>query len=52
MKKDGFVSMTLVCTFLVLFLFLMLAVFNAYAQQNRYSDAIDKHINITIDTPN
>ena len=52
MKKDGFVSMTLVCTFLVLFLFLMLAVLNAYAQQNRYSDAIDKHINITIDTPN
>ena len=36
MKKQGFVSMTLVYTFLVLFLFLMLAVLNAYTQQNKF----------------
>ncbi len=51
MKKNGFVSMTLVVTFLVLFLFLMLAILLAYSQQNRYIDAIDKNIDITIDSP-
>ena len=51
MKKNGFVSMTLVVTFLVLFLFLMLAILLAYSQQNRYIDAIDKNINVTIDSP-
>ncbi len=52
MKKNGFVSMTLVVTFLVLFLFLMLAILMAYSQQNRYMDAIDRSIDLTVDTPN
>ena len=52
MKKDGFVSMTLVYTFLILFLFLMLAVLNAYTQQNKYLEAIDSKIDLTINTPN
>ncbi len=51
MKKDGFVSMTLVYTFLVLFLFLMLAVLHAYTQQNKYLEAIDSKIDLTINTP-
>lgn len=51
MKKDGFVSMTLVYTFLILFLFLMLAVLHAYTQQNKYLEAIDSKINLTINTP-
>lgn len=52
MKKNGFVSMTLVVTFLVLFLFLMLAILLAYSQQNRYMDAINRSIDLTVDTPN
>lgn len=52
MKKNGFVSMTLVYTFLILFLFLMLAILNAYSAQNRYIDAIEENINLTIQTPN
>ena len=52
MKKQGFVSMTLVYTFLVLFLFLMLAVLNAYTQQNKFLQAIDEHINVSVTTPN
>lgn len=52
MKKNGFVSMTLVYTFLILFLFLMLAILNAYSQQNRYIDAIDQKIDLTVNTPN
>ena len=51
MKKDGFVSMTLVYTFLILFLFLMLAVLNEYTQQNKYLEAIDSKIDLTINTP-
>ena len=51
MKKNGFVSMTLVYTFLILFLFLMLAVLNAYTQQNKYLETIDSKIDLTINTP-
>ncbi len=52
MKKNGFISMTMVYTFLVLFLFLMLAVLNAYTQKNKFLQAINDKINLTIDTPN
>lgn len=51
MKKDGFVSMTLVYTFLILFLFLMLAVLSAYTQQNKFISAINQKIDLTINTP-
>lgn len=44
-NKSGFVSMTLVYTFLIVFLFLMLAILNAYTEKNRYLEAIDEKIN-------
>ena len=45
MKKEGFISTTLVYTFLILFLFLLLAILNAYAQKNKFLDAIKDKIN-------
>lgn len=50
MKKNGFVSMTLVYAFLIVFLFLMLAILDAYSEQNRYKSAIDEKINLNINT--
>ena len=43
-NKNGFVSMTLVYTFLILFLFLMLSVLNSYSFKNKYLEAIDDKI--------
>ena len=43
-EKNGFISMTLVYTFLILFLFLMLGIMNAYTQKNKYLDAVDNKI--------
>lgn len=43
-NKKGFVSMTLVYTFLILFLFLMLSVLNSYSFKNKYLEAIDNKI--------
>ena len=44
-NKSGFVSMTLVYTFLIVFLFLMLAILRAYTEKNKYLEAIDEKIN-------
>lgn len=44
MKKDGFMSMTLIYTFLILFLFIMLAILNAYNHENRYLEAIETSV--------
>lgn len=44
MKKDGFMSMTLVYTFLILFLFIMLAILNAYSHENKYLEAIEEKV--------
>ena len=44
MKKNGFVSMTLVYTFLIVFLFLMLAILSAYSEKNKFIDAINSQI--------
>ena len=44
MNKKGFISMTLVYTFLVLFLFLMLSVMHAYSEKNKFLDTIDDKI--------
>lgn len=44
MKKDGFMSMTLVYTFLILFLFIMLAILNAYSHENKYLEAIENKV--------
>ncbi len=43
-NKKGFISMTLVYTFLILFLFLMLSVLNSYSFKNKYLEAIDDKI--------
>ena len=40
-NKNGFISMTLVYTFLVIFLFLMLAILNTYIQKDKYLEAIN-----------
>lgn len=45
MKKDGFISMTLVYSFLIIFLFIMLAILNTYKEKNNFLE----YINETID---
>ncbi len=47
-NKNGFVSMTLVYTFLIVFLFLMLAILNTYSEKNKFLEAIDEKINSDI----
>lgn len=44
-NKRGFVSMTLVYTFLIIFLFLMLAILATYNTKNKYLEAIDNKVN-------
>ncbi len=44
MKKNGFVSMALVYTFLVIFLFLMLAILRTYVEKDKFLDAINSQI--------
>ena len=51
MNKKGFISMTLVYTFLVLFLFLMLGVLHAYSEKNKFLQAIDDKIDLRFTTP-
>lgn len=51
MNKKGFISMTLVYTFLILFLFLMLNVMRAYSEKNKFLDTIDKKIDLRLTTP-
>ena len=52
-NKNGFISMSLVYSFLVLFLFLMMSIINCYLKKNTYLEALDsqvsKDINITKD---
>ena len=51
MNKKGFISMTLVYTFLILFLFLMLGVLHAYSEKNKFLQAIDDKIDLRFTTP-
>ena len=51
MNKKGFITMTLVYTFLVLFLFLMLGVLHAYSEKNKFLQAIDDKIDLRFTTP-
>ena len=48
MKKEGFISMTLVYTFLVVFLFLMLAILNTYVSKDKFLEAINDQIDMDI----
>ena len=43
-NKNGFISMTLVYTFLILFLFLMTGILTSYNQRNKYYDIIEEQI--------
>ncbi len=43
-NKNGFISMTLVYTFLILFLFLMSGILTSYNQRNKYYDIIEEKI--------
>ena len=44
-KKNGFISMTLVYTFLILFMFLMLAILRTYTVKDKFLQAINEQIN-------
>ena len=43
-NKSGFISMTLVYTFLIIFLFLMLAILRTYNEKDKFLEAIDEQI--------
>lgn len=43
-KKNGFISMTLVYTFLILFMFLMLAILRTYTEKDKFLQAINDQI--------
>ena len=48
-KKNGFISMALVYSFLILYLFLMTAIINSYLEKNKYLETIDDKINLDIE---
>ncbi len=48
-NKNGFISMTLVYTFLILFLFLMSGILTSYNQRNKYYDIIEEKIKSEMD---
>ena len=48
-NKNGFISMTLVYTFLILFLFLMTGILTSYNQRNKYYDIIEEKIKSEMD---
>lgn len=47
-NKNGFISMALVYTFLILFLFIMLAILSCYKDKNKFLSAINDRVNIDI----
>ena len=48
-NKNGFISMILVYTFLILFLFLMSGILTSYNQRNKYYDIIEEKIKSEMD---
>lgn len=48
--KNGFISMTLVYTFLIVFLFVMLSIITSYSDKNKYLNTINDKINMDIST--
>ncbi len=48
MNKNGFISMALVYTFLVIFLFLMLAILRTYIEKDKFLEAINHQIDTDI----
>lgn len=51
-SKNGFISMTLVYTFLILFMFLMLAILRTYNEKNRFLQAVNDQIDSDISSDN
>ena len=51
-KKNGFISMTLVYTFLILFMFLMLAILRTYTEKDKFLQAINDQIDNDIGVAN
>ena len=51
-KKNGFISVTLVYTFLMLFLFIMLAILKTYARNNKMLTAFSERVNNDLKTTN
>lgn len=49
-NKSGFISMTLVYTFLIIFLFLMLAILRTYNEKDKFLETIDDQISEDIST--
>ena len=43
-RKDGFISMTLVYTFLIVFLFLMVSILNSYTEKDTFLETINSQI--------
>lgn len=43
-NKSGFISMSLVYSFLIIFLFLMTAIIDCYLKKNTYLEALDKQV--------
>ena len=51
-NKNGFISMTLVYTFLILFLFVMLAILKTYSRNNKVLTTFSERINNDLRTSN
>ena len=51
-RKDGFISMTLVYTFLIVFMFLMLAILRTYQEKDKFLEAINSQIDSDISVNN
>ena len=50
MKKKGFVSMTLVYSFLTIFLFVMAAIMASQTEKTNYVEFVNKKVNEDIDS--
>ena len=51
-NKKGFISMTLVYTFLIIFMFLMLAILRTYQEKDKFLEAINSQIDSDISVNN
>lgn len=49
-NKNGFISMSVVYAFLIVFLFIMLAIIACYDDKNKFLEAVDEKISIDIGT--
>lgn len=45
MKKNGFISTTIVYSLLIVYLFLILSILVSYSQRNRFTDILKERVN-------